>query len=148
MKNDTSIARELGFGTQGIVLKSEHNTAIKVHDLLEGYERERDVYLRLKERSIQSIQDFSIPRFVDSDDELYVVEMSIVHVPCILDFGSTYLDSAPEHLTRDEFWIEQKSEEFANNWDKAQEIVRELEFLANIWLADVNTGNIKFHEDN
>lgn len=32
-ENKTSISRELGFGTQGVVYKTEHNTAIKVYNL-------------------------------------------------------------------------------------------------------------------
>ena len=142
--NDSIVAQEIGFGTQGVVYKTQHNTAIKSYDLEQGYKRERDVYLRLKERGIQSIRGMSIPRLVNWDDSLYVFEMSVVHVPCVIDFGGAYLDTAPEHMCRDEIWTEQKAEEFGNDWEEAQAVIRELEYRANIWLADVNTGNIKF----
>ena len=46
-----NIIQELGHGTQGVVYQTNTNTAIKVYDLLSGYERERNIYLRLKERS-------------------------------------------------------------------------------------------------
>lgn len=121
-----------------------HNTAIKVYDLEQGYKRERDIYNRLKDRKIQSIRGLSIPRIINWDDSLYVFEMSVVHVPCIIDFGGAYLDSAPDHMSRDEFWLEQKAEEFGKNWKEAQAVIREIEHRADIWLADVNTGNIKF----
>ena len=71
--------------------------------------------------------------------------MSIVHVPCMLDFGGAYLDNCPEHLLiRDEEWEVDKKEEFGDNWEEAKAIIREIEIRANIWLADINTGNIKF----
>ena len=79
------------------------------------------------------------------NDELYVLEMSIVHIPCILDFGGAYLDNAPAHLAnRDDDWNKEKEEEFGKNWEKAKEIIREIEQMAGVWLADINTGNIKF----
>lgn len=145
-RNGTIVAREIGFGTQGIVYKTQHNTAIKVYDLEQGYKRERDVYRRLKERDIHSIRGLNIPRIEKWDDALYVLEMSVVHVPCLVDFGGAYIDTAPDHMVRDEIWETQKAEEFGENWEEAQAVIREIEFRANIWLADVNTGNIKFPE--
>ena len=50
-------------------------------------------------------------------------------------------------MVRDEIWREQKKEEFGNNWEEAQAVIREVEHRADIWLADVNTGNIKFSEE-
>ena len=70
--------------------------------------------------------------------------MSIVHVPCVLDFGGAYLDTPPDHMIRDENWQTEKSEDFGEYWEKAQAVIREIEFKANIYLADVNSGNIKF----
>lgn len=127
--------------------KTQHNTAIKIYDLEQGYRRERDVYIRLKERGIQSIRGLNIPRIEKWDDDLFVLEMSVVHVPCLIDFGGAYIDTAPDHMIRDEIWVNQKAEEFGANWEEAQAVIREIEFQANIWLADVNTGNIKFGED-
>lgn len=143
-RNKSIVAREIGFGTQGVVYKTVHNTAVKVYPIEAGYRRERDVYSRLKDRDIRSIRGLSIPRIVSWDDELYALEMSVVHVPCVLDFGGAYVNVPPEHLCRDELWLEQKSEEFGENWDEAQAVIKELEFRAGIWLADINTGNIKF----
>jgi hypothetical protein len=85
-----------------------------------------------------------IPRILHWEDSLLTFEMSIVHVPCVIDFGGAYLDHAPDHMKRDEFWLESKQEEFGKNWEEAQAIIRELEYRADIWLSDVNTGNIKF----
>jgi hypothetical protein len=143
-KNSTILAHELGFGTQGIIFRTKHNTALKVHGQEDGYIREKSVYRRLLERNIQSIRGFSIPRILDWDDILLAFEMSIVPVPCVLDFGGVYVDAPPIHMCRDDIWLEQKSEEFGGNWEEAQAIIRELEHRADIWLVDVNCGNIKF----
>ena len=126
------------------MFKTAHNTAIKVYDLVAGYLRERDAYKRLKERGVFAIRGMNIPRVERWDDELYVVEMSVVHVPCVLDFGGAYLDNRPEHMVDDEAWLLQKAEEFGSNWTEAQAIIMELQYRAGIFLADVNTGNIKF----
>ena len=98
----------------------------------------------MNERRIDSIRGLSIPRIVQWDDALFVFEMSVVSVPCIIDFGGAYLDAPPDHMCRDEFWYEQKSDEFGENWEEAQAVIREIEHRATMWLADVNSGNIKF----
>ena len=139
-----SVVLQLGFGTQGMVFRTNRNTAIKVYDREDGYRREHAIYQRLKERKIFEIRGLMIPRLKRHDDTLFVIEMSVVHVPCIIDFGGAYLDFAPEHMVRDEMWEEQKAEEFGAYWEYAKAVIREIEYRANIWLADVNTGNIKF----
>lgn len=141
---DTTIANRLGFGTQGMVFRTERNTAIKVYDRPEGFARERDVYCRLRDRKIDSIRGLTIPRIRSWNNELLVFEMSVVHVPCIIDFGSTYLDECPEHLLRDEEWHAEKAEDFGEYWQEAQRVIRELEFRGSLWLADVHPNNIKF----
>jgi hypothetical protein len=37
-------------------------------------------------------------RILEWDDKLYILEMSIVHVPCVLDFGGAYLDKRLDHF--------------------------------------------------
>ena len=144
--NHSKVARLLGRGTQGIVFQTVHNTALKIHAREDAYLREIVVYRRLTERKITSIRGFQIPRFLNSDDNLFALEISIVHVPCVLDFGSSHDDEPPEYLGRDEDWLNEKQEEFGDRWEEAQSIISELEYKAGIWLADVNVSNIKFSE--
>lgn len=141
--NRILVCQQLGFGTQGVVFFTERLSAIKVHARNDGYSRERDVYLRLRDRSVDSVQGLTVPRLLHWDDGLRVLEMSVVHVPCILDFGGTYLDIAPPHMCRDDQWQLEKAEEFGANWERAQSVIREIEHRAAIWLSDVNIGNIK-----
>lgn len=142
--NRKSITQSLGFGTQGVVFKITHGKAIKVHHLESGYIRERDAYLRLRERGIREIQGMQIPRFEGYDNSRLILEMSVVHIPCILDFGGAYLDHPPPHLQRDDEWFESKQDEFGENWKKAYSVIAELEARSDMWLVDVNPGNIKF----
>ena len=102
--NDTTVTQLLGFGSQGMVFKTQRNSAIKVHSLETGYLRERDIYKRLKDKGIRSICEMMIPRISNWSDRLFIFEMSVVHVPCIIDFGGAYLDEAPDHI----IWCEMK----------------------------------------
>lgn len=144
VNTDTTVTKQLGFGTQGVVFLTKRDTAIKIHALSAGYIRERDIYMRLRDCGVERILGMKIPRLRGWNDDLFVIEMSVVSIPCIIDFGGAYLDTMPDHMVRDDIWLEEKSEEFGDNWKNAQSVIRELEHRANIWLADVNTGNIKF----
>jgi hypothetical protein len=84
--------RRLGFGTDGHVWMTYLISAIKVLESRECYLRERDSYLRLTERGINRIDGLTVPRLLNFDDELLVVEMDVVEPPYLLDFGKAYLD--------------------------------------------------------
>jgi hypothetical protein len=92
--------RRLGHGVQGIVIEAKDQwgggLAIKVHERFDAYERERDVYLRLRELGIDSICGSAVPLLLEYDDELQAICMTIVHRPYILDFGGAFLDVPPE----------------------------------------------------
>lgn len=82
-----AIVNLLGFGTDGYVWKTNRATAVKVFERQRQYHCERDSYRRLTEHSITQIDGFAIPKLVDYDDELLIVEMAIVSPPYIIDFG-------------------------------------------------------------
>lgn len=139
-----NIARSLGHGTQGIVFESAQNTAVKVHARYQGYRQERDVYLRLKEKNIFKACGLNIPRITNWSDELLVLEISIVQPPFLLDFGGAYLDYLPEHASASDEWRQEKIEQFGEKWEAVQAVLRELAFIAGVFIADVNPGNIRF----
>jgi hypothetical protein len=121
---------------------------LKVHERAESYERERDVYLRLRDHGIDLIQGHHVPQLIDYDDELLAIEMSVVVRPFVLDFGGAYLDSAPDYGEEIlEEWRREKEEQFESNWPKADSILTELRSYG-IYVADVNPGNIGFVERN
>jgi hypothetical protein len=110
------------------------------------YQCERDVYRRLAEDGISSVVGFDVPRLINYDDELWVVEMGIVSPPFVLDFAGAYLDEAPNFPDEimDE-WRQEKKEQFGDRWPEVQDIMREFRKLG-IYLADVKPGNIMFRD--
>jgi hypothetical protein len=128
-------------------VKSQPETgvsAIKVHERQREYCRERDVYLRLREFEITEIRGCAVPEMLRSDDELWVIEMTVVTRPFVLDFAGSYLDDPPDFA--DEVladWRTDKQEQFGTRWPEVQAILRFLEGYG-IFMVDVNPGNISF----
>ena len=148
-RHNLRLAERLGHGIHGIVYAAERNAepgnvAIKVHRSRDVHERERDVYLRLKEAGVDEILGFNVPKLIGSDDELLVIEMSIVSRPFVLDFAGAYLDQAPKFS--DEIWSEwenEKRDQFESHWPKVQAVRNALEAL-DIYMVDVSPSNIAF----
>ncbi len=42
------------------------------------------------------IDGLNVPRLVEFDDELQIIEMEIVKPPYLLDFGKAHLDARPD----------------------------------------------------
>jgi hypothetical protein len=153
--NGLVVGKELGFGVHGIVyvMKSQSEKgrpaaicAVKAHRRELEYLRERDVYLRLQENGIEKINGFHVPQLIDYNDNLLILEITIVKRPFVLDFGGAYLDHAPDFS--DEVmadWRAEKVEQFGNHWPEAERILRELESYG-IHVVDVNPGNIAFRD--
>src|SRR5438477_2910722 len=99
------LSQELGHGVHGIVFltrsqrgkkKTPAQAALKVHRHEADYRRERDVYLRLKERGISTIRGCHVPKLLGFDDDLLIIEMTVVTRPFVLDFAGASIDKAPE----------------------------------------------------
>lgn len=146
-----AIADELGCGVHGIVLATESQpekqgaivrSAIKVHHREADYLRERAVYLRLQEHAVTSIRGCHVPRLLRWDDALFVVEMTLVSRPFVLDFAGALLDEkadfSPEVLAD---WTAEKTEQFGSRWAEVQAIIRALEG-SGIMMLDVSPSNI------
>ncbi len=148
-RRQLDIGQTLGSGKDGIVLvgtpkDQPAKVAIKVLRWTEAYVREKKVYERLKEAAVATILGFSVPQLVGSDDELRVLEMTIVERPFVLDFAGAYLDSRPqfsEEIWAD--WEKDKREQFEARWPKAQAVMDAFEGLG-IYLLDVTPNNIAF----
>lgn len=143
------IGLPLGSGVHDTVFSTKNQTeagrsAIKVHERSPDYCRERDVYLRLGEFAVTEIHGCAVPELLGFDDELLVIEMTIVSRPFVLDFAGAYLDKPPDFS--DEVmaeWHAEKYEQFGTRWAEAQTILRELEHYG-VYMIDVNPGNISF----
>ena len=147
------LQNKLGSGVHGSVFACRHHydlagrNAVKVFERPEPYLRERDVYLRLRGLGIDNIRGHSVPQLVDVDDELLVIEMTVVTRPFVLDFAGAYLDRAPDYDAETlEEWRKEKVEQFEENWPAAESILYSLECYG-IFVADVNPGNIAFVEE-
>src|SRR5262245_45375317 len=87
-----SIGERLGFGVHGSVFAADCQTeggrpALKCHERESSYVRVRDVYLRLREHEITTVRGCNIPELLDFDDDLWVIEMTTVTRPFVLDFA-------------------------------------------------------------
>jgi hypothetical protein len=119
-------------------------TAIKAHERERFYLKERKVYQRLQQFEVTHIRNAEVPQLVGFDDELWVIEMTIVSRPFVLDFAGAYLDFPPDYSEEVMAeWEADKREQFGSRWPEAQAIVNELESYG-IFMADVNPGNISF----
>jgi hypothetical protein len=148
-RHQLHLAERLGFGIHGIIFVAENNlkvgkTAVKAHRSLEPYQRERDAYERLKEAGVSEIIGFHVPQFISFDDELRVIEMSIVVRPFVLDFAGAWLDAPPEFSEQTwEEWEAEKCGQFEGRWTEVQEVLAALEEL-DIHMVDVSPSNIAF----
>ncbi len=143
------VGKQLGFGVHGIVFDAANQSktglsAIKAHEREADYVRERDVYLRLKENDVTEIRGCNVPRLLHSDDNAWIIEMTVVSRPFVLDFAGAYLDRPldfSEEVMAD--WQDSKREQFGVHWPEAQAILRVLETYG-IFMEDVHPNNIAF----
>ncbi len=87
----------LGGGVNGSVWYTSMHSAVKAFELVDAYERERDVYFRLTEFDVAFINEFAVPRLRGFENELLVIEMDAVNPPFVLDFAGAYLDQPPDY---------------------------------------------------
>jgi len=142
------LGETLGSGKDGIVLSAKHKAkggvAVKAFRWEEPYFREKHSYERLKERGVDDVLGFNVPQFLDFDDKLRVVEITVVERPFVLDFAGAYLDSRPEFSPEIwETWEGERRELFESRWPKVQQILSVFEEMG-IYLLDVSPGNIGF----
>jgi hypothetical protein len=150
-RHGLTLVDELGHGVHGSVFVAESQpqmggakvkSAVKTHHSEACYCRERDVYLRLKENGIDAICGCDVPQLLRFDDDLLILEMTVVSRPFVLDFGGAFLDKAPdfsEEVMAD--WRAEKIEQFGDRWPAVESILRELEGYG-IHVIDVNPNNI------
>jgi hypothetical protein len=134
--------KRLGFGAQGEVQSTNRQSAVKAFDRIEHYLRERDVYFRFRDRGFHAAAGFNVPRLIDYDDELWVVEMEIVRPPFVVDFAGAYLDHPPPFS--DEEWQEWETERielFGDDWDQVKLVMASFRRIK-VYLNDVKPGNV------
>lgn len=145
LSRDLELVGQLGEGKDGKVWQTQQHTAVKAHEYIERYQRERDAYIRLKECQLNQVGSFRLPRILNYDDAGLVLELSIVSPPFMLDFASAWLDEPPD-FTQEiiEHWHKQIEERFE---PRGGEVIAALHTLARrsgVYMLDANPNNIKF----
>ncbi|MEZ6060712.1 MAG: hypothetical protein R3C19_10145 [Planctomycetaceae bacterium] len=135
----------LGQGFDGVVVRTNVKTALKALAFEPLYQKERDVYLRLREHQVQEIMGFSVPVMFAFDDDLWVIEMEVVTPPYVLDFAGAYLDRRPDFPDDVmEEWQADKLEQFGEErWSVVRSLMAHFARMG-IHLADVKPGNVTF----
>ncbi len=147
-KSGLQLASPLGEGTDGAVWRSNRDTAIKSFERIGGYYNERDCYLRFREYGLtEKIDHFWVPRLIDFNDDLWVVEMEIVvNKPYIIDFAKIRIDRPPdfsEEVLRDQ---EARGQDlFGDHWPEVCQVMATLESYG-IYYLDPQLGNIVFED--
>jgi hypothetical protein len=148
-RHELQLVERLGFGIHGSVHVVEDKikgdrSAIKAHRAREFYLRERAAYELLSQASVSEVLGFHVPQFMRADDELQVIEMTIVTRPFVVDFAGAYVGALPEFS--EEIWAgweAEKREQFGGRWRTVEAVMAAFEELG-IHLVDVSPSNIAF----
>lgn len=141
--------RFLGSGKDGVVHEADSNdfpgfVAVKSFYRAGQFERERDVYVRLRKEQVFQVRGFNVPQLVVYDDDLLTIEMTVVKPPFILDFADAWLNETPDFS--DEVWADWHQKLEDDFGDQANDVRRTLAVLRShgVILLDVHPGNIRF----
>ena len=136
----------LGEGKDGGVWVTSVGHAIKAHERSESYRAERNAYMRFRDVGLDEVSGFAVPMLVGHDDDLLVLEMTVVPPPFVVDFASAAIDVDPE-LIEDEghTLADMVRERFGDERAGAVlDIREELIARAGVYLSDLHGHNIKF----
>ncbi len=106
---------------------------------------ERDVYERLTEHNVLKVAGHTVPQFLGFNNDLWIIEISIVEPPFLLDFAKCTIDFEPDFP---EGVMEEAREKwreiFGKKWPDVQNIINILEHKYGIYMLDPNPRNIMF----
>ncbi|HUS36186.1 MAG TPA: hypothetical protein VM680_12615 [Verrucomicrobiae bacterium] len=89
---------------------------------------------------------FFVPQLLAVDEDLRILEMTIVARPFILDFGGAYLDVKPSFPAEIwEEWAAKRREEYGERWPIVRKILDSFEEM-DIYIIDVHPSNIAFRD--
>lgn len=147
-RNGTQLVKEakLGHGTDGAVWRTSHQTAVKAFELERTYQRELAAYRRLSEHNMRRLHGFFVPLIVGHDDDLLVIEMTIVQPPFLLDFGKAYVDQPPPYWDDPQLMENARlewSELFDERWPEVEALLQALQMIG-VYYVDPRPGNIVF----
>jgi hypothetical protein len=137
-----------GPGQDGFVLYSDRGTAVKFFDRADRFHRELEVYQVIDAKGIETVAGHAVPKLVDSDDALGVLEISIVVRPFLLDFAGAKLPHEvpefEEHVMEE--YYEHLRELFDDHWTDAMHVAEMFRRATGFTLMDIHPGNIAFDD--
>lgn len=139
----------LGHGSDGSVWRTSRPSAVKAVARREAYEKELECYRRLKSAGVQNVGGFDVPVLEGFDDDLLVIEMSIVQPPYLLDFGKVYLDRPPTEIYDAQMMRDAHAEwreRFGSRWNEVASVLRLLTKYG-IYYIDPRPSNIDAGDD-
>lgn len=136
-------------GKDGVVFQAfteySEACAIKVYRKPRLFYSELLVYGRLSEHQVTSIRGHAVPQLLGWDEELLLIQMSIVEPPFVLDFAGARLDEKvafDSHVTE---WHTQRIYDlFEDNAPTVFGILDDLWRKYGIWHDDISVRNIRF----
>jgi hypothetical protein len=147
LRNKLLIVGSLGHGKDGDVLKTDRDSAIKKLRTMELYRRELRAYKLLDELSISELDGFSLPRLLGYDEDAFLIEMTIVTPPYMLDFASTHDEVEMEFLGfTDEIWAEREqhwTDIFGDQWPRVRALRNTFLRLTGLMYLDATKNNIR-----
>ncbi len=137
-----SLSSQLGEGTDGAVWLTQHRTAVKAFFSERQFKAELGCFLRLEKHQVTSIFGYAIPRLIDADQTLLVIEMTTVEPPYLLDFGKAYLDLKPEYTSHQ--WSDLYNRVRQIYGDRYEEVMRVVTGLQQygIYYYDITLNNV------
>ena len=123
-------------------------SAVKALTFEKLFQRERDAYVRLKKHDIQRIGIFNIPSLINVDESLWIIEMTFVAAPYVVDFAGAYVDTPPPYYW-DSDMIQARescSDHYGSDWADVAMLLDELREKHGIFLNDIRPRNIKVRQ--
>lgn len=140
----------LGHGSDGSVWRSSRPSAIKAFYLQGTFDTELECYRRLKDAEVTTINGLNVPVLEGHDEELKVIEISVVEPPYFLDFGKVYLDRPPPYFYDPQKMSnarDQWRELFGKRWPEVCSALFQLRSRFGIHYVDPRPGNINFGDE-
>lgn len=121
---------------------------MKFFDRVDRFSRELEVYHVLRTKRIHLIDGDNVPELIRSEEDLRVIEMSIVERPFILDFAgairSREVPDFEQHVIEEH--IEHIRDLFGNRWADALHVAEVFRQTTGFVLLDIHPGNIAFSD--
>ncbi|MCA9070372.1 MAG: hypothetical protein KDA84_15680, partial [Planctomycetaceae bacterium] len=132
-----------GYGLDGFVWQTSEDSMVKVFRHENDFQRELEAYRRLESHQVDQLQGFFVPLLLHYDENLFVLELSYVRPPYILDFAAATLDQVPPGFDpEDPTWIAEKQRVFGVHWAEVARLLDALRHLG-IYYPDVHAENIR-----